>query len=66
MEFKEKGKNTEGTTRDTLYFNAFTEDLFHWNNDLENDTDRYLIIKYVYNFLSFAILNFPTHKHLLH
>lgn len=44
MEFKEKGKNTEGTTRDTLYFNAFTEDLFHWNNDLENDTDRYLII----------------------
>jgi hypothetical protein len=21
------------TTSDTLYFNAFTEDLFHWDND---------------------------------
>lgn len=28
--------------RDTLYFNAFTEDLFSWNNDLENDTKRKL------------------------
>lgn len=26
--------------RDTLYFNAFTEDLFHWDNDLENDERR--------------------------
>ena len=25
-----------------LYFNAFTEDLFTWENDLENDEDRYL------------------------
>lgn len=23
-----------------LYFNAFTEDLFHWNNDLEHDESR--------------------------
>ena len=23
--------------RDTLYFNAFTEDLFTWDNDLEDD-----------------------------
>jgi energy-coupling factor transporter ATP-binding protein EcfA2 len=23
---------------DTLYFNAFTEDLFHWDNDLEHNT----------------------------
>ena len=29
---------------DTLYFNAFTEDLFHWNNDLEGDSDRRLTI----------------------
>ncbi len=29
---------------DTLYFNAFTEDLFHWDNDLENDTERHLKI----------------------
>lgn len=46
MEFKEAGKvyNEEGevTQRDTLYFNAFTEDLFSWHNDLVNDTDRYL------------------------
>ena len=25
-----------------LYFNAFTEDLFTWENDLENDKNRYL------------------------
>ena len=46
MEFKQAGKqfDAEGnvTARDTLYFNAFTEDLFSWNNDLDNDTDRYI------------------------
>lgn len=40
MEFKELGK--VNGTRDTLYFNAFTEDLFIWNNDIENDTERVL------------------------
>ena len=44
MEFKERGKKKQGIDRDTLYFNAFTEDLFHWNNDLENDKERHLII----------------------
>jgi len=29
---------------DTLYFNAYTEDLFHWDNDLENDSERRLQI----------------------
>lgn len=29
---------------DTLYFNAFTEDLFQWDNDLENDRERVLKI----------------------
>ena len=29
-------------TADTLYYNAFTEDLFYWDNDLENDTERFL------------------------
>jgi hypothetical protein len=40
MEFKKKiqGKGERGT----LYFNAFTEDLFYWDNDLENDTNRVL------------------------
>lgn len=42
LEFKNKGK--KGDKRDTLYFNAFTEDLFSWDNDLENDTERKLRI----------------------
>ena len=46
MAFKELGKqhNDDGevTKRDTLYFNAFTEDLFSWDNDLENDSERFL------------------------
>lgn len=40
MAFKNEGKR--GDKRDTLYFNAFTEDLFGWNNDLEGDSDREL------------------------
>lgn len=42
MAFKEAGKN--GGARDTLYFNAYTEDLFHWDNDLQNDSQRVLRI----------------------
>lgn len=45
MEFKDfSKKRKKAPTTDTLYYNAFTEDLFHWNNDLENDTERHLII----------------------
>ena len=40
MEFKEQGKRN--IDRDTLYFNAYTEDLFHWDNDLDNDAQRVL------------------------
>lgn len=40
MAFKDAGKN--GDERDTLYFNAFTEDLFSWDNDLVNDSRRVL------------------------
>lgn len=40
--FKDLGK--KGDSRDTLYFNAFTEDLFNWHNDLENDRERALTI----------------------
>ena len=32
----------ESKVKKILYFNAFTEDLFTWENDLENDEDRYL------------------------
>ena len=50
MEFKERGK--QQGTRDTLYFNAFTEDLFHWNNDLDNNRERHLIINQDSQFFS--------------
>lgn len=33
MEFKDRGKK-DGAKGDTLYFNAYTEDLFYWNNEL--------------------------------
>lgn len=43
-EFNRLGKqfNEEGDViaGDTLYFNAFTEDLFTWDNDLDNDERR--------------------------
>lgn len=42
MAFKDIGK--QGGARDTLYFNAFTEDLFTWDNDLDGDSDRKLKI----------------------
>ena len=46
--FKDLGKqvnqDSETIRRDTLYFNAFTEDLFSWHNDLENDSERYLTL----------------------
>ena len=35
-------RENEVQDRDTLYFNAFTEDLFLWDNDLENDEHRVL------------------------
>ena len=34
----------EGAFPHTLYYNAYTEDLFTWDNDLENNTDHHLII----------------------
>lgn len=46
--FKDIGKvigvEGEATSRDTLYFNAFTEDLFSWDNDLEHDQRRVLTL----------------------
>ncbi len=46
MEFKSLGQHLNEETRektaDTLYYNAFTEDLFNWDNDLDNDTERVL------------------------
>jgi hypothetical protein len=50
MDFKNRGK--KGGSGDTLYFNAFTEDLFHWDNDLENDRERVLKINAESTFFS--------------
>lgn len=45
-EFKNIGKRRDAAgeiiEQDTLYFNAYTEDLFNWDNDLENDAHRVL------------------------
>lgn len=46
MELKNKVNETDSdgnSIKHILYFNSYTEDLFTWNNDLENDEDRYLI-----------------------
>lgn len=47
-EFKNAGKKFDPDgrilERDTLYFNAFTEDLFFWDNDLENDREPRLLV----------------------
>lgn len=44
MEFKDVAKRRNNGDAETLYFNAYTEDLFTWHNDLEEDTDRHLLI----------------------
>ena len=36
---------TETTQPKVIYYNAFTEDLFYWDNDLEGDTERKLKIQ---------------------
>lgn len=50
MAFKDIGKR--GDERDTLYYNAFTEDLFSWDNDLAGDTERKLKINSTSRFFS--------------
>ena len=50
MAFKDVGKR--GGAPDTLYFNAFTEDLFHWDNDLEEDKERVLKLNSTSSFFS--------------
>jgi hypothetical protein len=42
MEFKDEEKRKYNGAADTLYFNAFTEDLFTWDNDLDGDAVRRL------------------------
>ena len=52
MEFKNQGKRKGKGAPDTLYFNAFTEDLFVWHNDFDDDTDRHLTINENSSFLN--------------
>lgn len=52
MEFKDAGKKKNRGERDTLYFNAFTEDLFTWDNDLAGDSKRVLKINSSSRFFS--------------
>ncbi len=48
-EFKElvapKTEDEEDSPIKMLYYNAFTEDLFYWDNDLDEDKNRKLIIR---------------------
>lgn len=34
-----ESENTELANKRIIYYNAFTEDLFYWDNDLENNTN---------------------------
>jgi|SRR5690554_180147 len=47
-EFKEKvdpkDERTEESKIKVMYYNAYTEDLFNWDNDLQTDTNRKLIV----------------------
>ncbi len=42
---KESGFHEQDESLKILYYNAFTEDLFYWDNDLDNDVDRRLKIQ---------------------
>lgn len=50
--FKDLGKVDDEP--DTLYFNAFTEDLFSWDNDLKEDRERKLKINRESRFITAA------------
>lgn len=52
MTFKDAGKRKHPPTGDTLYFNAYTEDLFHWDNDLQHNSTRHLKINAASRFFS--------------
>ncbi len=46
MAFKDLSKlRKKSPATETLYYNAFTEDLFFWHNDLQGDTERHLIVR---------------------
>lgn len=55
MEFKElvnEKENENEVVKQVIYYNAYTEDLFYWDNDLENNNERKLKINVKSNFIS--------------
>ena len=44
VEAEAEDNNSELAQKNILYYNAFTEDLFYWDNDLANDETRVLKI----------------------
>ncbi len=52
MAFKDAGKTKSGGKPDTLYFNAYTEDLFSWDNDLDGDSRPFLKINMQSSFVA--------------
>lgn len=59
MAFKDIAKRAG--TGDTLYFNAFTEDLFSWDNDLERDSTRRLKMNLQSKFFE-AVKDYPLEE----
>lgn len=51
-EVEQEEQETSGIK--VMYYNAYTEDLFYWDNDLDADTNRKLIIR-PNNFTEFAL-----------
>lgn len=51
---KDTGEEQEASGIKVMYYNAYTEDLFYWDNDLDADTNRKLIIR-PNNFTSLAL-----------
>jgi wobble nucleotide-excising tRNase len=45
IDLKDQDNVEDETKIKIMYYNAFTEDLFYWDNDLKNDTDRKLKIQ---------------------
>lgn len=52
MEYKDEGKRKNNGVADTLYFNAYTEDLFTWDNDMDGDAIRHLQLNPVSSFFN--------------
>ena len=58
------GNEEELTRRKILYFNAFTEDLFYWDNDLLNDTEPKLNKKNL-NSIKIPIPSIPKQQRIV-